>query len=236
MADDLLLTPEEQDERARQWLRDNGLAVAVGIGLGLAGIFGYNQYQAHQQTQAEQASSLYSEVIELANDSALTEATEQIDQLKSDYSATPYASKVALLKAKQLADTDQQAAVDELQWVIENSREPGVQHVARIRQAKLKLAMNDIEAARRLANYVPAQGFESYYQELLGDIEVKSNNSELARTHYDKAIESLGETQTGYTSILTMKKDRLPSPSVVGAAATDKKQPSENTQVAESEN
>ena len=59
MADDILLTPEEQDERARQWLKDNGMALVLGIGLGLGAVFGYQQWQAKLIRDAEAASQLY---------------------------------------------------------------------------------------------------------------------------------------------------------------------------------
>ena len=42
MADDIFLTPEEQDERARQWLKDNGPALIVGVVLGIGAIFGWD--------------------------------------------------------------------------------------------------------------------------------------------------------------------------------------------------
>jgi len=59
MADDIYLSPEEQDERARQWFKDNAPALAIGIALGLAAVVGYNKYQDQQQIDAEAASALF---------------------------------------------------------------------------------------------------------------------------------------------------------------------------------
>jgi len=67
MADDIFLTPEEQDERARKWLKENGPALAIGIALGLGAIFGWNQYKAKMQRDAETASELYTAAIEELN-------------------------------------------------------------------------------------------------------------------------------------------------------------------------
>ena len=58
MADDIFLTPEEQDERARQWLKDNGPALIVGVVLGIGAIFGWDYYKKSQLEKAEAASSL----------------------------------------------------------------------------------------------------------------------------------------------------------------------------------
>ena len=103
MADDILLTPEEQDERAKKWLKDNGMSIAVGIALGLAGIFGFNQYKASVQLKAEQASSLYSEIINTNENSEISDIDAQVAQLKDNYGSSSYAAKAVLLKAKQLA-------------------------------------------------------------------------------------------------------------------------------------
>ena len=51
MADDILLTPEEQDERAKQWLKDNGLAIFIGVAIGLGAVIGYNGYQEKKKNE-----------------------------------------------------------------------------------------------------------------------------------------------------------------------------------------
>ena len=91
MADDIFLSPEEQDERARNWLKSNGPALGIGIALGLAGIFGWEQYKDKQQQAAESASTLYEQIIEKIDDSELSDFDEQIAQLKNNHADTSYA-------------------------------------------------------------------------------------------------------------------------------------------------
>ena len=221
MADDIFLTPEEQDERAKKWLKDNGMSIAVGIGLGLAAVFGYNQYKDSVQLKAEQASGLYDEVITTHENSEISDIDVQVQQLKNDYASSSYAAKAVLVKAKQLSLSDQQSAMNELQWVIDNASEVGLQHTARVRLAKLHYASGDIDAARKLASVQPSNGFDSHYQEILGDIERKQGNFETARGHYEKASEALGATSRGYAQVLGMKLSRLPKAPEVEAASDD---------------
>ncbi len=215
MADDIFLTPEEQDERAKKWLKDNGLSIAVGISLGLAGVFGYNQYQSNVQLKAEQASALYGKVVETDGASQISDIGDQVQALKKDYASSSYTAKAALINAKQLAVSDQQAAISELQWVIDNAPEVGLQHAARVRLAKLHLVAGNFEDAKKLASVQTTNGFDSHYQEILGDIERKQGNIEAARSHYEKATESLGTAGRTYASVLTMKLNRLPQDDAV---------------------
>ena len=150
MADDIFLSQEEQDERAKKWLKDNGLAITLGIALGFGGIIGYNHYKDSVVQNAEQASNLFSTTVEYINDSKIADISAQVSKLKEEHADTPYASKAVLIKATQLADTDLDAAYAELQWVIDNAPEKGLEHTARIRQAKIKMSQGELDQARAL--------------------------------------------------------------------------------------
>ena len=163
MVDDILLTPEEQDEKAKQRLKDNGLALVVGVALGLGAVFGYNQYTAKQISNAEHASALYHQALESIKASELADIEEPVAVLKSEYPKTSYASKAALLRSKQLSVSDLAAASNELQWVIENATESGVRHTASIRKAKVEIALGNLTAAKSLATVAAAEGFDSFY-------------------------------------------------------------------------
>jgi len=93
MADDIFLTPEEQDERARRWLKENGPALVIGIGLGFGAIFGWNQYKASLQTKAEEASALYQTAITEIRSSQLSDIDAQVTELKESYSGSSYAAR-----------------------------------------------------------------------------------------------------------------------------------------------
>jgi len=210
MADDIFLSPEEQDERAKKWLKDNGPALVIGVALGLGAIFGFNQYNANKLAKAEQASALYTAALNEINDSDISDINAQVAELKENFSGTSYAAKAVLLKARQLSVSDLPAALTELQWVVDNAPELGLQHAARIRQAKVHVVLGDYEEAKALASRNDGEGFDSHYQEVLADISTKQGDFEAARDYYQKAIDSLQSSEAGYAQILSMKMDRLP--------------------------
>ncbi|MFT5573277.1 MAG: putative negative regulator of RcsB-dependent stress response [Cryomorphaceae bacterium] len=211
MADDIFLSSEEQDERAKKWLKDNGLSIAVGIGLGLAAVTGYNHYKDNLQAKAEQASALYGAALEQIGDSNLSDIGAYVSELKEKYSDTSYASKAVLLQSKQLAVSDLEAAITQLKWVAANAPEVGLLHTAKIRLAKIQIAQGDLEAAKAIASSVDEyNGFESHYQEILAEVSVKQGDFAAAREHYQSAIDSLQAGDSGYAQVLSIKLDRLP--------------------------
>jgi len=189
MADDIFLSPEEQDERAKQWLKDNGPAIAIGIALGIGAIIGFNKYKDGIQQNAEQASALFSTALDQVNESESADIAAQVTKLKEEHTGSSYASKASLIKATQLAKTNLDAAYTELQWVVDNAPEKGLKHTAIIRQAN-----------------------ESHYNEILGDIEVKAGNLLVARTYYEAASDALTDADFAYKQVLGLKLDRLPVP------------------------
>jgi len=212
MPEDILLTPEEQDEKAKQWLKDNGLSLVIGIALGLGGILGYNQYKANIQTKAENATLLYSGILQQVTESDTIDISGDVATLKADHSSSVYAAKAVMIKAAQLANTDMQAAITEYKWVSDNAEELGVQHAARIRQIKLHLELKEYETATSLAAKQPYDDFASHYLELLGDISVNQGETNLAYDYYLQASEQLLASDSSYASVLRLKMAPLPKP------------------------
>jgi len=209
MADDIFLSPEEQDERAKQWLKDNGIAIAVGIALGFGAIIGYNHYKDGVKEDAETASSLFSSALIAIEDSKNADIDSQFTQLKSDHPSSTYASKVVLMKAAQLSNIDLDEANTQLQWVVDNAPEKGLIHAARIRQIKIYISKGELDQAEKAASTKSFDGFQSHYAELLGDIDVLKGDHDAASEHYTTAIANLSASDAAYGRVLGLKLDRL---------------------------
>lgn len=211
MADDIFLTQEEQDERAKRWLRENGPAILIGIALGLAGIYGYDEYRIHQIKQAERGAAAFAELVEIDASSDVSDISALADEIKSNYGGTPYAPKAALLKAEQLSATDLDGALAELDWVLSNADERPVWHAANIRKAKILLAKGDPAAALELAQVSDLEGLASHYYEVRADALAAQGQVDAARTAYDDAVAALSPSDSAYARILQLKRSRLAS-------------------------
>lgn len=107
---------------------------------------------------------------------------QQGKDLLDNYGSTSYAVLASLAMAKaSLATGDAAAARDHLAWTMANADDDGMQHVARIRLARLFIDAKDYTAAMKLITDQAHGAFGSLYEELRGDILAAQNNNSLAR-------------------------------------------------------
>lgn len=186
---------EAQVEQLRRWWRENWMALAGGLVLGLAGIFGWEAWQTARNAKAEQASHIYEDLKRLSADRH-DQATALADQLAQDYAGTPYAAQGALLVAGRSAERGEwDAARAKLDWVIRNAGDVGLQKVARLRLARVLWQQGKPDEALAQLEIADADAFASLYQELRGDIQLAKGDAAAARSAYEKAMQ-LGPAAT----------------------------------------
>lgn len=194
---------EEQVQAIKQWWKDNATSLIAGIVIGVVILAGYRYWSETKQTQAQQASDIYSEILSSANDKA-----SKAEVLKADYSGTPYAALAALLVAKDNVERNEiEKAVAQLKWVIDNSN-AGIQHIAQQRLARVYLSQNNIEAAEMLLKGVKAGDFSATYNEIRGDINLAKKLPVQAKENYRLALASLKQGDQRF-EIIKMKLDDL---------------------------
>lgn len=209
MVDDIVLTPEEQAEQTKQWLKKNIPSIFIGLAIGIGLVYGYTNYTDSKTGNALEASAAYQTV--LSSNVPEKEASERINEFKSEYEATPYAAKVALLHVKNLVAQEKYSeALDELQWVEENSKEELVEHLSIFRQAEIHVSQKDFSSANKILNQPAPKGFKSNYLELKGDVAAAQKDYATAITNYTEALNS-GGVDNGYASFLQLKINKMNS-------------------------
>ena len=215
---DTYQTEDEQVQAIKDWWKENGRSVIAGLIIGIGVIAGYRYWTEYKVTHSEQASLLYAQVIASAANADSTKAFEQGKSLISDYSRTPYAALTALTLSKLAMDkTDYTTAAAQLHWIIDNSSDDGMRHVARLRLARVLAAQDKPDLAISLLHEADPSGFVTLYQEIRGDILVQQGKTAEARDEYRKALEDL-EMNPQRRRTLEMKMNDL-------AIATTKEQP-----------
>jgi len=200
-------TEEEQLDAVKRWWKENGQSTIIGLVLGIAVILGWNFWQDHKKAQAEQASALYSQLIQAIGADKKDSAEKLAERIKEQYPKTEYAAYSGLLLAKLKV---QQGDIAKAQTILKDiaagsNRE--LSNIAKIRQVRLMLASGQFEQGLQLINDVdPAtsSSFSGHYDELVGDLYVALDRLDLARSSYQKALES------GYKSpLMQIKMDDL---------------------------
>lgn len=203
-------TEEEQVEELKKWWEENGKSTVAAIAIGVAGYFGFNAYQDHQDTRVGEATALQGQVIEaLQSDSAdaavtaKTLATQLVDQY--DDLAIADQAKLALAKLA-VNDGELDTAANYLSQVAKSESEFGL--IASYRLALVKKMQGDIDSA---LTTLPADqpGFEPLFQELRGDLLAAKGDNAAAITEYRKVIDAEGETAYARRELIKMKLNQL---------------------------
>ena len=201
---DVYNTEEEQVQAIKQWWKENAVSLIAGIVIGLAVLGGYRFWTETKNTQAQEASVFYSEILSSANDKA-----KNVEILKADYSGTPYAALAALLLAKDNVNANEvEKAISQLKWIIDNNNDNGIQHIAQQRLARVYLSQNNIESAEALIKGLKASGFDAAYNEIRGDLNLAKKLPVQAKENYRLALAALVQGDQRY-AIIKMKLDDL---------------------------
>lgn len=213
-------TADEEVAQLKTILKEYGPAVVLGLVIALGGTFGYKAWQGNQEQIRENASALYSQVLELnlaqqpgqalsdAQQGSLLAVTEK---LKSDYADSSYAGYAVLFSAKQaIAEGELAMAEAELNWVITQQKQSDIADLARIRLARVLMAQDEprLDDAQALLEQAGGANFQLSAQAALGDLFSARGDVEAAREQYQRALD-LAREQGSALPLVQLKLDDL---------------------------
>lgn len=186
---DEFLSEREQVDRIRQWWKENGAWIIVGIGGGILALVSWNWWQGYQLQRAEQASAIFSVVAEAAIEGRVEEVRRGVERLEAGHGSSPYLQHGRLALAATLTGVGETAGAIELfEQVLGDTRDPELALIARLRLARLLAAEGDDERALRLVRGVDAGAFAPALLELEGDVLAGRGDLEGAREAYRRAL------------------------------------------------
>ena len=125
-------TEEEQVEKLKSWLRENGMAIVFGVVIGIGGLGGYRYWIDYREGQAEAASDLYVQMIEALDAGDHEAVASQAQRLIGDYAALEYATLARLALARSHVE---QGEFDLAQQALQQVVSIGISLVTGVRQA-----------------------------------------------------------------------------------------------------
>ena len=199
-------TEEQQAEAIKGFFRDNGVALAVGVVLGLGGLYGWKAYNQHTIETTESLSDSYTQLVENAGQEGSTLLTDADEFIKTNGSSS-YSVLAAFVTAKEAVEKDDlDKAAEKLTWISVNSKNTEFKALAFTRLARIQLEQKQYDAAlKTLGNTLP-ESFKATVAELKGDVYVAKNESEQARSAYQAAVDAGGLENN---SLLQIKLDNL---------------------------
>lgn len=205
--------PEEQEkiEGLKAWWVAHGNTVIIVVTTLIAAIVGTQAWNYYKKQQAQQAADLFAVLQQQAERSGEpSKINDAAHLLTEGFPASGYASRAALIAAQANADAGNLSeASSKFQWILDNSKEPEIKDIARMRLAGLLLDEKKYEEALNLLNAQHGESFAGLYADLKGDVLAASGNIIEARAAYQQAIDKLSGGGSAYQNIVQMKLDAL---------------------------
>jgi predicted negative regulator of RcsB-dependent stress response len=203
------LQEQEQLEALKAWWKDNGNVIVAALLVVVVTVGGWRGWQYYQHQQAEEAATLYRQLIEQLASNDAKRVNDAAAAVIDKFASTAYAARAELLAAQvNEHGKDVVRAKTQLQWVIDNANEAALKDVARLRLAAILLDEKNYSDALKLLEAKHPDSFDSLYADLRGDVLSAQGKVDEARSSYRLAYEKI-DPQSMYRSLIQMKLDAL---------------------------
>ncbi len=200
---------QEQLDTLKIWWKDNRnmLVTAVAIVVLISAAFAY--WKSYQGNQAAAASTLYAEVIKQVASNDAKRINDSVAVLVEKFGNTAYAPRAQLLAVQaNMQAKDLPRAKSQLEWVIANASESGLQDTARLKLSSILLDEKKYDDAMKLLNATYPEAFVGLYSDLKGDVLAAQGKNAEARAAYKLAFEKL-DSKSSYRNLVQLKLDGL---------------------------
>lgn len=218
--EDEYLTDQQQADRFRIWIRENGPYLIAGVVLGLGGLFGWNQWKNYQERQAEAASALYDDLRKSVGSRRLDDALATLTELEGAHGGSPYVDQGRLIMARVYIDgSDPDKAATYLKEVVDSASAPEIRNIARVRLARLLTFQEKYDDALKVLTNPGSESFGPLFHDVRGDVYVAMGKSAEARSEYEQALNGATAAPVIDRPYVQAKLDQLGGPSAGLAAA-----------------
>lgn len=203
------LEEQERIDALKDWWKRWGSAISLLLGISILALAGWQGWRYYEGVKAREAAAVFA---------AISGGDETLDPKKTrdatavlieKYPTTAYAPKAALLAAKINYDSgDAKSAQAQLNWVIEQSAEPGLRDIARLRLAAIALDAKRFDEAAKLLASAHDVAFDALYSDMRGDLALAQGKRVEARAAYQAALSKFGKNDA-YRQVVEVKLNAL---------------------------
>jgi predicted negative regulator of RcsB-dependent stress response len=184
------LSEDEQLESLRNWWKQYGTWLLIGLVAVAGGYGGWQWYQKYTMDKALEASALYQSWLDSGADEAKQESA--FAALEAGAKGSTYHGLVLFRQAAKAAEAGElEKAEPLLQKVIDGAGEPLLRSLAMLRQAAVLQGLDRSDEALKLLDGVSGEGYKGLALELKGDIHMSRDERAEANKAYAAALATL---------------------------------------------
>ncbi len=211
---DEYLSEREQAEQLKSWLRENWIWLIAGVALTLGGYFGFRWWESREASRSIEAGQRFAAMLDAIGGGKRDEGIRIADELTGQYADTPYADQATLVLARLDVDAGRlSSAGTRLAQVANDSRDPDLRVVARLRLARVQLAEGRYDDALKSLAAVATPSVDARVLELRGDVKLAQGDEAAALDNWRKAeAAATADPASGAqvdTELLQLKIDEL---------------------------
>jgi predicted negative regulator of RcsB-dependent stress response len=184
------LTDEEQVEKVKAWLKENGMSIVAGVVIALGGIFGLQYWRGYEADTAAKGADAYDRFMTEAGSADIAKTSSALDALREQHDGTVYIGYAALELARlQVNAGDLDAARATLEKAKQEKSDPALVSVIDLRLARVLMAQEKYSDADALLAGVKGESYAAEVASLRGQIAYRQGNMEAALAALKEAQE-----------------------------------------------
>jgi len=202
-------TEEQQVEAIKNFWKENGSQIVVGVVLGLGGFGAWNWYVDKEAATQEAASVQYEEFVKVSQaETASSETVEtELKAFTTTYGESGYGVFVQLLAAKQaVAEAKFDVAANNLTSALTLTDSVSLKELVSLRLARIQIQLEQYDVALQTLGTIKSDGYIARVAELVGDVHLAQGDKDKARMSYQLAADNDG---LAGNDLLKMKLDDL---------------------------
>lgn len=200
---------KEQVQQFQVWLKQYGYYILFAILVVVITNVGWRYWQQQRYSNLEHATMIYTQMLTALEQQKKDEVKLFGEKLITSYAKSPYASLAALMLAKNEAQAGNlKVAEEKLQFVVKKSSSKILRQFARIRAARVLIAMKQSNKALEVLKFVDDSGYEVEISEAMGDALMDLGKVKEAEEFYRKA-QKLSEELALPSPLLKVKLQQL---------------------------
>ena len=192
MAKHLDLEEQEQLDQLKHFWAKYGNLISWVLIVVFGSFAAYNGWNWWQRNQSAKAAVLYEEVDRAVQAKDLDRVGRVLSDMRADFGGTTFSAQAGLLAGKALFEGGQlDKAREALQAVLSDSKDEGLQAVARLRLASVELQAGQPDAALQVLQAKVPASFEPLMADRRGDVLLAQGKADEATAQYEAAWKAL---------------------------------------------